>query len=54
MKKNIASWIFAIAFLVIAILRWNSTQLVDHVFYLLAVAGFVGLGILTNYKRKSK
>lgn len=51
MKRNITGLIFAIVFLAIAISRWNDTQTIDHVFYLLAVAGFILLWAFSRLKK---
>jgi|GEM_PF-5329182 len=52
LKKNITSLIFAFVFLAIALSRWNDTQAIDHLFYSLAVVGFLLLWLFSNLKNK--
>lgn len=45
MKHNYTSFIFAIAFIIILINRWDSADEIDRVFYIIASIGFIILGV---------
>lgn len=54
MKRSIPSLVFAVVFLVITIIQWKSSTMLDHVFYLSAVTGFILIWVFSNVRKKDK
>lgn len=52
-KENISPFIFAIVFFILVIMRWDSINIYDRIFYCLAVVGFIVLGIGLSYRKRN-